>query len=33
MSGPELFELCDRLGFLVLDEAFDMWKKPKTRFD
>ena len=31
--APELLELCDRLGFLVLDEAFDMWKKPKTRFD
>jgi beta-galactosidase len=29
--APELLDLCDRMGFLVLDEAFDMWhtaKKP-----
>src|SRR5215813_14572443 len=31
--APELLELCDRLGFIVMDEAFDMWKKGKTDFD
>lgn len=30
---PELLELCDNMGFLVLDEAFDMWRKKKTQFD
>ncbi|MDR0394057.1 MAG: DUF4982 domain-containing protein [Tannerella sp.] len=24
--APELLDLCDRMGFLVLDEAFDKWK-------
>lgn len=27
---PELLELCDELGFLVICEAFDEWKRPKT---
>lgn len=31
--APELLELCDRMGFIVMDEAFDMWKKKKTDFD
>ncbi len=31
--APELLELCDRVGFIVMDEAFDMWKKKKTDFD
>lgn len=31
--APELLELTDRMGFIVMDEAFDMWKKEKTRFD
>ena len=31
--APELLELADRMGFLILDEAFDMWEKPKTRDD
>lgn len=29
--APELLDLCDRMGFVVMDEAFDMWhsgKKP-----
>ena len=26
-------DLCDELGILVDDEAFDMWEKPKTQFD
>jgi beta-galactosidase len=31
--APELLDLCDRMGFLVMDEAFDMWKKRKNRYD
>jgi len=31
--APELLDLCDRMGFVVMDEAFDMWKKGKTTFD
>jgi beta-galactosidase len=31
--APELLDLCDRMGFIVMDEAFDMWKKKKTAFD
>lgn len=26
-------DLCDEMGLLVDDEAFDMWEKPKTQFD
>lgn len=26
-------DLCDEMGFLVVDEAFDMWERPKTEFD
>jgi len=31
--APELLDLCDRMGFLVEDEAFDVWKTPKKRGD
>lgn len=31
--APELLELCDRMGFIVMNEAFDMWKINKTPFD
>ena len=31
--APELLDLCDSMGFIVMDEAFDMWKKGKTKFD
>jgi len=31
--APELLELADKLGFIVMDEAFDMWQKEKTKFD
>lgn len=31
--APELLDLCDRMGFLVLDEAFDMWQKKKNSQD
>jgi len=30
--APELLDLADKLGFVVMDEAFDMWAKPKTRY-
>lgn len=31
--APELLELCDQMGFLVMDEAFDMWRRAKTQYD
>ena len=31
--APELLDLCDKMGFIVMDEAFDMWRKKKTTFD
>ena len=31
--APELLEACDRLGMLVMDEAFDCWKKGKNEHD
>ncbi len=31
--APELLDLCDRMGFLVEDEAFDVWKTPKKPGD
>ncbi len=31
--APELLDACDRLGFLVFDEAFDCWAKGKGRND
>lgn len=30
--APELLELCDQMGFLVIDEAFDEWKEPKSKY-
>ncbi|MEO8404968.1 MAG: glycoside hydrolase family 2 TIM barrel-domain containing protein [Chitinophagaceae bacterium] len=30
---PELLDLCDKMGFLVIDEAFDMWHKKKNKYD
>lgn len=31
--SPELLDLCDRMGFIVMDEAFDMWKMKKSEYD
>jgi beta-galactosidase len=31
--APELLDLCDKMGFIVMDEVFDMWKKGKTEYD
>ena len=28
---PEFYDLCDRLGFLVMDELFDQWRVAKTK--
>ena len=28
---PEFFDLCDRMGFLVMAEAFDEWREPKSQ--
>jgi beta-galactosidase len=28
-----LLDLCDRMGFIVMDEAFDMWVQKKSDFD
>ncbi|KAA6329721.1 Beta-galactosidase BoGH2A, partial [termite gut metagenome] len=30
--SPELYELCDELGLLVIDEAFDEWEFPKRKW-
>jgi beta-galactosidase/beta-glucuronidase len=29
---PELYDLCDEIGFLVMDEAFDEWEGPKNKW-
>lgn len=31
--APELLDLADQMGMIIMDEAFDMWKKPKNKFD
>ena len=31
--APELLDICDRIGLLVQDEAFDMWRKRKSPYD
>jgi beta-galactosidase len=31
--APELLDVCDRLGMLVMDESFDCWESGKTRND
>jgi len=33
MPAPDVMELADELGLLVLSEAFDMWELPKNRYD
>jgi beta-galactosidase len=30
--SPELLDLCDRMGILVMDECFDEWKLNKTKY-
>ncbi|HTG38924.1 glycoside hydrolase family 2 TIM barrel-domain containing protein, partial [Sphingomonas sp.] len=31
--APELLDMTDRMGFLVMDEVFDVWERRKTPFD
>lgn len=31
--APELLELCDKMGFVVWDEAFDAWQRGKRKMD
>jgi len=31
--ASEMLDLCDQMGFLVIDEAFDMWQKRKNKYD
>ena len=31
--SPEILDLCDEMGFIVMDEAFDVWKRGKKTFD
>lgn len=31
--APELLDLCDKMGFIVMDETFDMWRRSKTTYD
>ncbi|SFU66589.1 beta-galactosidase [Pustulibacterium marinum] len=31
--APELLDLCDSMGFIVMDEAYDMWEQKKTTYD
>ena len=31
--APQLLDLCDEMGIIVQDEAFDMWRKRKTTYD
>lgn len=33
MPAVELMELADEMGFLVMNEAFDMWERTKTTYD
>jgi beta-galactosidase len=33
MPAPELLDLCDRLGMLVMDESFDCWDRQKVAND
>jgi beta-galactosidase len=32
-TAPEFLDLCDRMGFLVMDEFFDQWTLPKVPYD
>jgi hypothetical protein len=32
LQNPELYDLCDELGFLVMDEVFDEWEFPKRKW-
>jgi beta-galactosidase len=31
--APEWLDLCDKMGFVVMDESFDVWRKAKVPYD
>ncbi len=31
--APELMDLADEMGFLIVSELYDMWERPKTTYD
>ena len=31
--AAKFLDLCDEMGIMVVDEAFDMWERPKTTYD
>lgn len=31
--APELLQICDEMGLIVMDEAFDMWARKKSQYD
>lgn len=31
--APQLLDMCDTMGFVVMDESFDMWRRKKTQND
>jgi beta-galactosidase len=31
--APDLLDLCDKMGFIVMDEAFDCWEWKKAKYD
>lgn len=33
MPAPDLMDLTDEMGILVISEGFDMWERPKTTYD
>lgn len=33
MPAPELMDMADRMGILILSEGFDMWERSKTEYD
>lgn len=33
MPAPGIMELADEMGFLIVNEAFDMWRTPKNPYD
>lgn len=33
MPAPELMDLADQMGVLILSESFDMWERSKTEYD
>lgn len=33
MPAPEQLDLCDKMGFIVMNESFDIWKENKSPYD